>query len=69
MNKCFDRFSTVVLQGNSGCTQKAPQHLGEHIEGQVEPGMPAQEAETQSHSRVQVGTLEQEYMLFITVTC
>lgn len=46
---------TVVHQRDGGCGQEASQHLEEGIERELGPGMSAQEAQAEGHSRVQVG--------------
>lgn len=51
---------TVVLQTNSGCGQKGPEHLEEDVERQLQPRMSAQNTHAQRNGRVQMGTLGKE---------
>lgn len=60
---------TVILQVHGGCSQKGSEHLEENEERELFPGVSAQNAQAEGHSRVQVGAFrERRELLSYSVT-
>ena len=50
------RSLTIVLKGDRGGRQEGAEDLEEDVEGELDPRMPAQKAQTQRHGGVEVST-------------